>query len=160
MQPFHLAFPVRDVSEAKDFYGSKLGLQEGRSAKSWVDYSLFGHQIVCHHIQGYNAANTANAGTNTCPALWHSCAPEHSSQAIETCRRQSGLNMVSTLLVFAVDGDPVPVPHFGMALEVQQFHDLAARVREAGIHFILDPHVRFEGTAALHPESQKPPDKG
>lgn len=62
LQPFHLAFPVRDVSEAKDFYGAKLGLQEGRSAKSWVDYSLFGHQIVCHHIQGYNATNTANAG--------------------------------------------------------------------------------------------------
>ncbi len=69
LQPFHLAFPVRDVSEAKDFYGAKLGLQEGRSAKSWVDYSLFGHQIVCHHIQGYNAANTANAGIHTWPAL-------------------------------------------------------------------------------------------
>lgn len=65
LQPFHLAFPVRDVSEAKEFYGAKLGLQEGRSAKSWVDYSLFGHQIVCHHIQGYNAANTANAGKST-----------------------------------------------------------------------------------------------
>ena len=69
LQPFHLAFPVRDVSEAKDFYGSKLGLQEGRSAKSWVDYSLYGHQIVCHHIQGYNAANTANAGTLIRPAV-------------------------------------------------------------------------------------------
>ena len=45
----------------------------------------------------------------------------------------------------AVDGDPVPVPHFGMALEVQQFHHLAARVKEAGIDFILEPHVRFEG---------------
>lgn len=62
LQPFHLAFPVRDVAEAKEFYGAKLGLQEGRTAKAWVDYSLFGHQIVCHHIQDYNAANTANAG--------------------------------------------------------------------------------------------------
>lgn len=40
----------------------KLGLSEGRSAKRWVDYSLFGHQIVCHEVQGYNAASTANAG--------------------------------------------------------------------------------------------------
>ena len=64
LQPFHLAFPVRDVAEAKEFYGAKLGLQEGRTAKAWVDYSLFGHQIVCHHIQGYNAANTSNAGVS------------------------------------------------------------------------------------------------
>ncbi len=48
----------------------------------------------------------------------------------------------------------MPVPHFGMALEVQQFHDLAARVKEAGIKFILDPHVRFEGTASPKPEAQ------
>ena len=68
LQPFHLAFPVRDVGEAKEFYGAKLGLQEGRSAKAWVDYSLFGNQIVCHHIKGYNAANTANAGTGM--AVW------------------------------------------------------------------------------------------
>ena len=40
----------------------KLGLAEGRSAKRWVDYSLFGHQIVCHEVQNYNAASTANAG--------------------------------------------------------------------------------------------------
>ena len=45
------------------------------------------------------------------------------------------------------------MPHFGMALEVQQFHDLAAKVKEAGIKFILDPHVRFEGTITPHPES-------
>lgn len=55
---------------------------------------------------------------------------------------------------FAVDGDPVPVPHFGMALEVQQFHELAEQVRKAGIKFILEPHLRFEGvwshTAVMH----------
>ena len=85
LQPFHLAFPVRDVSEAKDFYGSKLGLQEGRSAKSWVDYSLFGHQIVCHHIQGYNAANTANAGTDTCPAPSNTSVPLCIEQQDTSC---------------------------------------------------------------------------
>jgi extradiol dioxygenase family protein len=44
-----------------------------------------------------------------------------------------------------VDGDPVPVPHWGMALRVDQFHDLAARVRDGGIAFEIEPHLRFEG---------------
>ena len=39
----------------------------------------------------------------------------------------------------------MPVPHFGMALEVEQFHELAKKVKGAGIDFILEPHVRFEG---------------
>jgi len=50
-----------------------------------------------------------------------------------------------------VDGDPVPVPHFGLALGVDQFHDLAKRVQDAGIKFILEPHIRFQG--AQWPES-------
>ena len=45
----------------------------------------------------------------------------------------------------AVDGDPVPVPHFGMALSVEQFHELAERIQSAGISFILQPHLRFKG---------------
>ena len=61
---------------------------------------------------------------------------------------------VMCVMCIAVDGDPVPVPHFGMALEVQQFHDLAARVKEAGINFILDPHVRFEGIPSLPSKGQ------
>ena len=48
----------------------------------------------------------------------------------------------------AVDGDPVPVPHFGVALTVEQFHDLAQRVEAAGIPFILQPHLRFQGGSA------------
>ena len=40
----------------------KLGCPEGRSATTWVDYSLFGHQIVCHHVKGYSAAASRNAG--------------------------------------------------------------------------------------------------
>lgn len=43
----------------------------------------------------------------------------------------------------AVDGDPVPVPHFGAALGVQQFQELAQRVREAGVRFEIEPHLRF-----------------
>ena len=44
----------------------------------------------------------------------------------------------------AVDGDPVPVPHYGLALSVDQFHDLADRVSDA-VSFEIEPHVRFEG---------------
>ena len=44
-----------------------------------------------------------------------------------------------------VDGDEVPVPHTGLALTVEQFHDLADRLKNAGIEFIIEPHLRFEG---------------
>lgn len=44
-----------------------------------------------------------------------------------------------------VDGDEVPVPHYGLALTVEQFHALAERVRQAGIEFIIEPHLRFKG---------------
>lgn len=46
--PFHLAFPVRDVAEARAFYGDLLGCPEGRSAPEWVDFDFYGHQIVAH----------------------------------------------------------------------------------------------------------------
>ena len=76
-----------------------------------MDYSLFGHQIVCHEVKGYNAASIHNA----------------------------------------VDGDPVPVPHFGMALTPQDFHSLAEKVKSGGIKFILEPHLRFKGAQNLAP---------
>ncbi|MDA3040502.1 MAG: VOC family protein [Actinomycetota bacterium] len=46
---FHLAFPVHDLEVARWFYGSVLGCPEGRSAPEWVDFDLWGHQIVAHH---------------------------------------------------------------------------------------------------------------
>jgi extradiol dioxygenase family protein len=49
LRPFHLAVPVRDIAEARQFYGGVLGLPEGRSAESWVDFDFFGHQFVVHH---------------------------------------------------------------------------------------------------------------
>jgi len=45
---FHLAFPVRDLAEARAFYGQLLGCREGRSSDEWVDFDFFGHQIVAH----------------------------------------------------------------------------------------------------------------
>jgi len=46
--PFHLAFPVHDLEEARRFYGGLLGCREGRSSERWVDFDFYGHQIVAH----------------------------------------------------------------------------------------------------------------
>lgn len=48
LPPFHLAFPVHDLDQARAFYGGLLGCPEGRSAAEWVDFDFFGHQIVAH----------------------------------------------------------------------------------------------------------------
>ena len=104
--PFHYAFPVHDLQVAKQFYGDILGCAEGRSSDKWQDYSLSGHQIVCHF-----------AGSN------YRCQDYYNP----------------------VDGDEVPVPHMGLALTVEEFHKLAERVSKAGVKFIIEPHLRFEG---------------
>lgn len=44
-----------------------------------------------------------------------------------------------------VDGHEVPVPHFGLVLDVDRFAALAARIEAAGIDFVIAPYVRFEG---------------
>ncbi len=105
--PFHYAFPVHSLEEAKTFYGTVLGCEEGRSSEKWQDYSLYGHQIVCHWVgNDYRCIDYFNP----------------------------------------VDGDEVPVPHAGLALEtVEQFQELAERVRSHGIDFVIEPHLRFEG---------------
>ena len=48
LTPFHIAVQVRDIDEARAFYGGVLGCAEGRSAPDWVDFNLYGHQFVCH----------------------------------------------------------------------------------------------------------------
>ena len=48
LRPFHLAFPVHDLAAARAFYGAVLGCREGRSSDQWIDFNLFGHQIVAH----------------------------------------------------------------------------------------------------------------
>lgn len=45
---FHLAMPVDDLTAARRFYGEVLGLDQGRSADTWVDWNLHGHQFVTH----------------------------------------------------------------------------------------------------------------
>lgn len=101
---FHLAIPVDDLAAARRFYGEVLGLARGRSADTWVDWNLHGHQLVTHLAPG-RAERVHNP----------------------------------------VDGHDVPVPHFGLLLQVAQFHELADRLRRAGTAFVIEPYLRFEG---------------
>ena len=103
--PFHLAFPVRSLAAAREFYGELLGCPEGRSSDAWVDFNFYGHQIVAH------------------------LAPE-----------EAGHRGTS-----AVDGDAVPVRHFGAVLSMAQWQALADRLKAAGTDFIIEPHIRFKG---------------
>ncbi|WP_019644503.1 VOC family protein [Novispirillum itersonii] len=103
--PFHLAFPVDDLAAARSFYGGLLGCPEGRSSDEWIDFSLFGHQIVAH------LAPAKEKG------------PHHNP----------------------VDGHDVPVPHFGVVLNWDDFHTLADRLKAAGVTFVIEPYIRFKG---------------
>ena len=49
LSPFHLAIPVHNLNECRDFYTNTLNLEEGRSSDHWVDYNFFGHQLVIHY---------------------------------------------------------------------------------------------------------------
>ncbi|WP_404325137.1 VOC family protein [Cobetia sp. UIB-001] len=108
--PFHLAIQVRDIAEARRFYGEFLGCPEGRSSDSWVDFDLYGHQFVCH-------LNPALAD----PA---SAVAQHRNP---------------------VDGHGVPVPHFGVVLEMEAWQALADRLIAEGVTFEIEPHIRFKG---------------
>ncbi len=55
IRPFHLAFPVHDLAAARAFYGGVLGCPEGRSSDAWIDFDLYGHQIVTHLTPGAGA---------------------------------------------------------------------------------------------------------
>jgi len=45
---FHLAFPVTDLEQAREFYTGVLGCVAGRESQSWIDFDFYGHQIVAH----------------------------------------------------------------------------------------------------------------
>ena len=102
---FHLAFPVRDLGEARAFYGTLLGCKEGRSSDEWIDFDFFGHQIVAHlspNEAGHKAHNF-------------------------------------------VDGDAVPVRHFGVILEMNEWRALAEKLEKKNVSFTIAPEIRFQG---------------
>ncbi len=105
IQPFHLAFPVKDLQEAYDFYSGLLGCKTGRTSDHWIDFDFFGHQVVAH------------------------LSPEEAREAAQN----------------QVDGDNVPVRHFGVVLSMPQWEELAEKLRKENISFIIEPHIRFKG---------------
>lgn len=106
LRPFHLAVPVNDIQQARDFYGGLLGCSEGRSASHWVDFDLYGHQFVCH---------------------------------LDQSDRQSDI------VHNAVDGDAVPVPHFGVILDMADWKVLRDRLQASKVEFVIKPRIRFKG---------------
>ena len=105
LRPFHLAFPVDDLQAARNFYGGLLGCEEGRSDTHWIDFSLYGHQIVTHLDE----------------------------------------NSAARPLINPVDGEQVPVPHFGVVLTIPEWQALADRLTAAGVTFVIPPTIRFRG---------------
>lgn len=106
LTPFHLAVPVDDLEAARRFYGTVLGCPEGRSADTWIDFDLFGHQLVVH------------------------LKPRDKGEAAHTN---------------PVDGHDVPVPHFGVVLDMDVWERFAQRLTAAGTRFVIEPYVRFKG---------------
>lgn len=100
--------PVHDLAAARAFYGGLIGCPEGRSADTWVDFDLYGHQFVVH-----------------------------------LDRAGAGRGQVSN----SVDGDQVPVPHFGVLLSPTEWEQLAQRLKDAGTEFLINPRTRFKGQA-------------
>lgn len=109
LRPFHLAIRVNDLDAARAFYGGVLGCNEGRSDHQWVDFNLFGHQLVCH-------LDSRNENES----------PE-----------------ISNL----VDGHGVPVPHFGVVLDMKSWTGLRDRLVAARTCFLIEPSIRFKGQA-------------
>jgi extradiol dioxygenase family protein len=64
---FHLAFNVRDLEQARRFYGGVLGCREGRSTETWVDFDFFGHQISLHLGEPFATARTGRVGDALVP---------------------------------------------------------------------------------------------
>jgi uncharacterized protein len=48
LQPFHLAFPVKDLAETRAFYEGLLGCKIGRTSDRWMDFDFWGNQLTAH----------------------------------------------------------------------------------------------------------------
>jgi extradiol dioxygenase family protein len=80
LRPFHIAFPVDDITAARHFYATILGCPEGRSSDTWIDFDLFGHQIVAHHKP---EAAPRNAPPSSNPVDGHNVPIPHFGVVLE-----------------------------------------------------------------------------
>ena len=67
IHPFHLAYHVTDLDEARAFYGGTLGCREGRSTDTWVDFDLHGHQLSLHLGEPFRTTDTGRVGEHMVP---------------------------------------------------------------------------------------------
>ena len=68
MRPFHLAFPVDDLEKTREFYTKTLGCKEGRSSDRWIDFDLYGHQVVAHLVDSIDITQTNPVDGDEVPA--------------------------------------------------------------------------------------------
>ncbi len=96
LPPFHLAFPVHDLAEARRFYGGLLGCSEGRSSPEWIDFNFYGHQIVAHlSPQSIGAAaQTAVDGHGVPVRHFGAVLPMADWQALAERLRAAGMRFV------------------------------------------------------------------
>jgi hypothetical protein len=64
LRPFHLAFPVTDLAQARRFYCETMGCREGRSSEEWIDFDFYGHQIVAHLAPREAGTKTRDVASN------------------------------------------------------------------------------------------------
>ncbi len=65
--PFHLAYHVTDLGDAREFYSNAMGATEGRSTDTWVDFDFFGHQLSLHLGKPFENASTGKVGDHLVP---------------------------------------------------------------------------------------------
>ena len=82
-----------------------MGLPEGRSSEQWIDFNMYGHQVVTHLDPNLTVSKHHNE----------------------------------------VDGHDVPVPHFGVILDMDDWRALRDRLIAAKVDFKIEPYIRFEG---------------
>ena len=68
MRPFHLAFPVDNLEKTREFYTQILGCNEGRSSDRWIDFDMYGHQVVAHLIDKVEKVQTNPVDGDNVPA--------------------------------------------------------------------------------------------
>ena len=68
MRPFHLAFPVDNLDTTREFYTNVLGCKEGRSSDRWIDFDMYGHQVVAHLIDSMEKVETNPVDGDDVPA--------------------------------------------------------------------------------------------
>ena len=51
IRPFHVAFPTTNLNETKEWYTNILRCTIGRTSDKWIDFNLYGHQIVAHLVE-------------------------------------------------------------------------------------------------------------